>query len=123
MFNNIINEKPNISTLFINQENKEEKKALNQEALSKLCTPTAEFLYKNCLNKSEQYNDFIEGEHILRFSVPENIKEDEEKSEEYKANLFNSYDVKTNKDYATLSSAYFECFFQSYNECMESNKI
>jgi hypothetical protein len=120
---NLNQEKPSIKTLFINKENKEEKKSLNKEALSKLCTPTSEFLFKNCLHKSEQYNEFVEGEHILKFSVPENIKEDEEKSEEYKANLFNSYDVKTNKDYPTLSSAYFDCFFQHYNECMDANKI
>ena len=120
---NINQEKPSIKTLFINQENKDDKKPLDQEALSKLCTPTSEYLFKNCLDKSEQYNEFVEGEHILKFSVPENIKEDEEKAEEYKANLFNSYDVKTNRDYATLSSAYFDCFFQHYNECMDSNKI
>jgi hypothetical protein len=116
-------EKPSIKTLFINQENKEEKKSLSQEALSKLCTPTSEYLFKNCLDKSEKYNEFVEGEHVLRFSVPEKIKENEEKAEEFKANLFNSYDTKTNKDYPTLASAYFDCFFQHYNECMDSNKI
>ena len=120
---NINQEKPSIKSLFINQENKDEKKSLDKDTISKLCTPTSEYLFKNCLDKSEKYNDFVEGEHILKFSVPEAIKEDEEKSEEYKQNLFNSYDVKTNKDYSTLSQAYFDCFFQHYNECMDSNKV
>jgi hypothetical protein len=115
--------KPSIKILFINQENKEEKKALNKEEIINICRPTSEFLFKNCLDKSEKYNEFVEGEHILRFSIPEKIKENEEKAEEYKANLFNSYDVNTNKDYPTLSSAYFDCFFHHYNECIETNKI
>ena len=117
---NINQEKPSIKTLFVNDQ---EKKPLNKEALSKLCTPTSDFLFKNCMQTSEKYNEFAEGEHVLRYSVPASIQDNEEKAEEYKANLFNSYDVQTNRDYATLSQAYFDCFFQHYNECMDSNKI
>ena len=120
---NINQDKPSIKTLFVNVENKDEKKPLNKEAISKLCTPTSEFLFKNCLDKSEQYNDFVEGGHLLKFAVPEKLAEDEEAAEEYKANLFNSYNKNTNTDYPTLQSAYFDCFFQHYNECMDSNKI
>ena len=118
---NINQQKPSIKSLFVDNEKKENQSTLDKEALSKLCTPTSEYLFKNCMEKSEQYNEFAEGEHVLKFSVPAAIADDEEKAEEYKANLFNSYDTKTNTDYATLGTAYFNCFFEHYNQCMESN--
>lgn len=113
---------PLIDNFYFDKESgKLDVKAQNK-TLSDLCKPTTEFLFKKCLPNNEKYLEFLEGEHVLRFKVKPEIKDNEEKYEEYKANLFNSYDVKTNTDKTSFSEAYFDCFFKHYNECMNANK-
>lgn len=113
---------PLIENFYFDKETGKLNTKLENKALSELCKPTTEFLFKKCLPNNQKYLEFLEGEHVLRFTVDPAIKDNEEKYEEYKANLFNSYDVRTNNDYASFSEAYFDCFFQHYNDCMNANK-
>ncbi len=113
---------PLIDNFFFDKETGKLDVKVENKSLSDMCRPTTAFIFKKCLPNNQKYLEFVEGEHVLRFSVDPAIKENEEKYEEYKANLFNSYDVKTNTDYGTFSEAYFDCFFQHYNECMDANK-
>jgi len=113
---------PLINNFYFDKESGKLDVKQDNSALSKLCRPTTEFLFKNCLPNSQKYQEFVEGEHVLRFRVDPAIKENEEKYEEYKSNLFNSYDKKTNPDFGTFTDAYFDCFFQHYNECINANK-
>ena len=121
MFQNTRNV-PSINNFYFDKESGKLDSKLDDSFLSNLCKPTTEFLYKNCLNNSQKYKEFVEGEHVLRFSVDPAIKDNEEKYEEYKTNLFNSYDVRTNPELGTFSEAYLECFFHHYNECINANK-
>lgn len=113
---------PTIDNFYFDKETGKLDVKVENRALSDLCKPTSEFIFKKCLPNKEKYLEFLEGEHVLRFQVDPAIKENEEKYEEYKANLFNSYDTNTNNDYNSFSEAYFECFFEHYNECINANK-
>ncbi len=114
---------PLINNFYFDKETGKLDNNADNPALSKLCRPTSEFILKKCLPNNEKYQELVEGKHLLKFRVNPAIKENEEKYEEYKANLFNSYDSKTNiEDYGSFSEAYFDCFFQNYNECINANK-